>query len=110
MKKYFIRAIILSSFLLATHSAFAVGNSFYPSSARLQPAPAGIHANISHNVQSSEIITPNIIVEPAQPKQPNVVNTNQTTPNPAPHSNMLWWIFGIVILVLGFLIFKKRKS
>jgi hypothetical protein len=103
--KYAILVLFLPLFISA-HSAYAIGTSYFPSSSRMQPAPRGIHANISHNIEDAGIVAPTLVVEPPKQEASSTVPVNDASPSSQSH--VLWWVIGILVFVSLFYFIKKR--
>ena len=112
MKKILITTTFVLTFLslssMAPHTAEALARAVFPDPRQNQPAPAGVSPNISHNVESTDLVAPGI---PVQEDTPGA----QTSPQnniPASHGNTLWWILGVLGLagVIAFVATRKKNE
>ena len=101
---------LVALMLTPTHHAHAVAKAVFPDSRDNQPLPPDIYPNISHNVQSSDQVAPGVTVMPEIPKDMTGAEATQPTTPEKSSSHAAWWLVGIVAVIIGIAIARKKKD
>lgn len=114
MNKKFIILVCIIILLFSSQNAMAL-KAIFPDSSKLQPAPAGIHANISGNinshvdaVSSAQDLSDFNPLKIGDTSNKNIANNSSSLKNNTHQYNFLWLII-LFIIIIFIIVFKYFK-